>query len=392
MSSIVTLMTVLAAASGRAREAVGRAVRGVLRPIGRGFDVLLAPIDRAFGPLANGFNRTLGKYFGQATGLQFAFLLVSVVLLLTGGFWGSAVILYEPGTGLIAESILRPLAFASIWAVFAMGWDFQSGYTGYISFGHSVLSGGAAYTTAVLLNEVGMLPFYITAPISVFVAVIIGLIIALPSLRLEGPYFSLITFAAVLLFYQATRAFDILGGSAGLRVERLVPVAEPVVRYYMLVIPMLLIALLLTFLARSNHGLILMAIRENEDAVSAAGINPTKFKIWAFFVSSIVMGLGGVMLTAAVSNVDPTTFVQVDRSIEMIAMAVLGGMSSILGAMGGAFVFYILRDVLLDLVIDDTALKYGVLFLLIVFILVVARNGLFRGLWHRLGEIGGDER
>ncbi|WP_336326093.1 branched-chain amino acid ABC transporter permease [Halovenus sp. HT40] len=391
MNSIVTLFTVLAAASGRAREAVGRAIRGILRPIGRVFDILLAPVDRAFQPLANGFNNTLGKYFGTATGLQFAFLLLTIVLLLTGGFWGQSIILYEPGVGLVAQPILRPLAYASIWAIFAMGWDFQSGYTGYISFGHSVLSGGAAYTTAVLFSQYGAMPIYITAPISVFVAVVIGLIIALPSLRLEGPYFSLITFAAVLLFYQATRAFDLLGGSAGLRVERLVPAAEPVVRYYMLAIPMLIVALFLTFLARSNHGLILMAIRENEDAVSAAGINPTKFKIWAFFISSIVMGIGGVMLTAAVSNVDPTTFVQVDRSIEMIAMAVLGGMSSILGALGGAFVFYILRDVLLDLFIDSTSLKYGYLFLLIVFILVVARDGLFRGLWRRLGKVGGDE-
>lgn len=388
MISITTLLTILSTASG----SVTSAIRAVLRPIGRFFDIILAPVDRAFDPVASAFNRTLGKYLGTVTGLQFAFLLLTIVLLLTGGFWGRSIILFEPGEGIIARSILRPLAFASVWAVFAMGWDVQSGYTGYISFGHSVLSGGAAYTTAVLFSQYGAQPFYITAPVSVLVAVVIGLLIALPSLRLEGPYFSLVTFAAVLLFYQATLAFDFLGGSAGIRIERIISPAEPIARYYVLLIPMLVIALGLTIITRSNHGLVFTAIRENEDAVSAAGLNPTKFKIWSFLISAIVMGIGGVMLAAAFSNIEPGAFVVVDRSIEMIAMAVLGGMASILGAMGGAFVFYILRDVILDLFTDSTSLKFTILFLTIILILVIARDGLFRKLWRRLGNIGDEDR
>jgi branched-chain amino acid transport system permease protein len=297
---------------------------------------------------------------------------------------------------------LRTLALASIWAVFAMGWDIQSGYTGYISFGHSVLSGGAAYTTAIIFNEVSQsIPFYITAPISVAVAVLIGMVIALPSLRLKGPYFSLVTFAAVLLFYSATLAVDVLGGSAGLPYSTdLIPLkgglfGGPIgfTRYYMLMLPMLAVAIGLTVLLRSNYGLIFTAIRENEDAVSAAGINPTKFKIWSFFLSAIVMGIGGVMLAAFYPNIDPTTFVQVDRSIEMIAMAVLGGMASVLGAMGGAFVFFLLRDVILGLFIEESALRLMLLFILVIVILVFARDGLFRKLWHRLGKVrdGGEE-
>ncbi|MXR51060.1 branched-chain amino acid ABC transporter permease [Halovenus sp. WSH3] len=392
MSSLTLIFTVLAAASSRASEVFGTIRRTILTPIGRVFDFLLAPVDRAFRPLAKVFNRTLGKFLGTVTGLQLAFVLTTFLLLLTGGIWGASIIAFEPGEGLIALDIRRPLAYACIWAVFAMGWDIQSGYTGYISFGHSVLSGGAAYTTAVLLNEVSStLPLYVTAPISVFAAVVIGLLIALPSLRLQGPYFSLITFAAVLLFFQATRAFDILGGSAGLRITRVIPAADSFTRYYLLLIPMLLIAVALTVLSRSNYGLIFTAIRENEDAVSAAGINPTKFKIWSFLISSIVMGIGGVMLTAAVSNVDPTQFVQVDRSIEMIAMAVVGGIATVLGAMGGAFVFFLLKEVVLNLFIDEAALRLFVLFLLVVLILVFARDGLFRKLWHRLGQIGGEE-
>lgn len=399
MSSL-TVFAILAAASGRVRQLLGTVRQTVLRPIGRVFDFLLAPVDRGFSPFAKAFNRVLGPYVGRVTGLQLAFLLVTFLLLLTGGFWGASVIVFEPGSGLVATSMLRTLALASCWAIFAMGWDIQSGYTGYISFGHSALSGGAAYATAIMLNEISTsLPFYITAPVSVVVAVVIGLVIALPSLRLEGPYFSLVTFAAVLLFYSATLAIDVLGGSAGLVVNRLVPLQGPLggpigfTRYYMMMLPMLAIAIILTILLRSNYGLIFTAIRENEDAVSAAGLNPTKFKIWSFFLSAIVMGIGGVMLASFYSNVDPTTFVQVDRSIEMIAMAVLGGMASVLGALGGAFVFFLLRDEILGLFIEESALRLMLLFIVVIGILVFARDGLFRKLWHRLGKVrdGGDE-
>lgn len=74
----------------------------------------------------------------------------------------------------------------------------------------------------------------------------------------------------------------------------------------------------------------------------------------------------------------------------MIAMAVLGGMSSILGAMGGAFLFFMLKDEILALFIDSTSLKHFFLFILVILVLVFARDGLFRKLWHRLDEVRGD--
>jgi branched-chain amino acid transport system permease protein len=272
-----------------------------------------------------------------------------------------------------------------------MGWDIQSGYTGYISFGHSVLSGGAAYTTALLLTQIDPgLSLWVTAPASVLAAVLIGLVIALPSLRLTGPYFSLITFVAVLLFYQLTLAVSDLGGQSGLGIDRVLSPADPTATYYAVLVPMLFVAVGLTFLARSNLGLILIAVRENETAVSAAGINPTKFKIWSFTLSSVAMGIGGVLLTAMVSNVTPTQFVVVDRSIEMIAIAVLGGMSSILGPLGGSFLFFILRDGFLTLFVEG-AVRNFLLFFFVILVLVFARDGLFRKLWHRLGAVGGDD-
>jgi branched-chain amino acid transport system permease protein len=377
---IAFIWTVFAAASGSIQEVMGSVRENVFSPVGRVFDRVFAPVDRALEPVANGFNARLGDYFGELTGLQLLFLLVSLVGLLTAGVWGP----------MVSGSMLRTMALASIWAIFAMSWDIQSGYTGYISFGHSVLSGAAGYTTALLLVNVNPeMSLFITAPLSVLAALVVGLLVALPTLRLEGPYFSLITFVAVLLFYRLTTAYTALGGIPGFQ-EPSVFTWDPVMRYYYMLVPMLLIALVLTYLARSNLGMILVAIRENESAVSAAGINPTKFKIWSFVLSSIPMGIGGVLLVGFTGNVDPSTFVIVDNSIEMIAMAVLGGMSSILGPIGGAFLFEFLNhEILGDL---ETSVRYILLWTAVLAVLVFARNGLFRKIWHRLGAVGGDER
>ncbi|MXV61075.1 branched-chain amino acid ABC transporter permease [Natronorubrum sp. JWXQ-INN-674] len=378
ISTILLLGTILSTVPGRIEDVAGSVRRNVLLPIGQTLDRLLAPVDRALQPVADGYNRRLGTYFGEMTGLQFALIFGALIALLTAGLWAP----------LVSGSLLRTLALASIWAIFAMSWDIQSGYTGYISFGHSVLSAAAGYTTALLLVHVNPeLSLWITAPISVLAALVLGLLIALPSLRLEGPYFSLITFVAVLLFYRLTTAFTSLGGIPGFSSPD-VFTWDPTMRYYYMLVPMLLIALALTFMARSNLGMILVAIRENESAVSAAGINPTKFKIWSFALSSIPMGIGGVLLVGFTGNVDPHTFVIVDNSIEMIAMAVIGGMSSILGPLGGAFLFEFLNHEVLHGF--STPVRYLFLWGLVLLVLVFARDGLFRMIWHRLGAVRGE--
>ncbi|WP_226481361.1 branched-chain amino acid ABC transporter permease [Natrinema amylolyticum] len=382
ISTILLLGTVLSTVTGRIGNIAGTVRRQLLSPIGRVLDRLFAPLDRVLDPGARGYNRLLGPYFGEMTGLQFGVIAVSFVALLSAGVWAPVV------GPLLGGGLLRTLALASIWAIFAMSWDIQSGYTGYISFGHSALSGAAGYATALLIVHVDpTLSIWVTGSISVLAALAVGLLIALPTLRLEGPYFSLITFVAVLLFYRLTTAFSSLGGIPGFG-QPDVFTWDPVMRYYYMVIPMLLIALALTFMARSDLGMILVAIRENESAVSAAGINPTKFKLWSFMLSSVPMGIGGVLLVGFTGNVDPNTFVVVDNSIEMIAIAVIGGMSSILGPLGGAFLFEILNHQVLHGY--STPVRYLFLWLIVLLVLVFARDGLFRAIWHRLGAVRGE--
>ncbi|WP_246999122.1 branched-chain amino acid ABC transporter permease [Halosolutus gelatinilyticus] len=362
---------------GRLRSTVQRSI---LAPSGQAVARALAPIDRALQPAANGFNRLLGSYVGEVTGLQLGLLVASLLALVAAPAWAP----------LLAGNYMRTLTLACIWAIFAMGWDVQSGYTGYISFGHSALSAAAGYATALLVVRVSPeLGFAVTIPLSILAALAFGLLIGLPSLRLSGPYFSLVTFVAVLLFYRLTIGFsETLGGENGFQAVE-VFTWDFTMRYYYMLVPMLGVAAALTVVARSNVGMVLVAIRENESAVSAAGLDPTKFKLWSFALSSITMGIGGVLLAHFGGTVDPSTFVVVDRSIEMIAMAVVGGMSSVLGPIGGAFLFVLLRDEVLRLWFGHST-RWIVLWVLVLLVLVFARDGLFRWGWHALGSVGGD--
>lgn len=302
--------------------------------------------------------------------------------------------------GLVSSSIIRTLALANIFAIFAMAWDIQSGYTGYISFGHAVLSGASAYSAALILTHVApdLYP-WLLLPVAVGMSVVVGVILAATTLRLSGPYFSLITLIAGLLFYRGTRTFsEWTQGEQGLLIGRL-PVLPPFDgtfsafdaewRFIITVIPMLAVAVVLLVISRSNVGTVLIGIRENEAAVESAGIDTNKFKIWSFVLSSIPMGIGGFLLAFFDGSVNPTDIVLLDRSVEFIAIAVIGGMGSILGPLAGAFLFVGLRDSVLPMFLGGTE-RWLALWVIVLGVVVLAREGLFRKIWHRLDDGGGD--
>jgi len=361
---------------------VKRLLLVVLHPIWEGVCTVLGPLDRILQPVADLlYNRTIGGHFGTVTGLQFLALVVGFGMIATVPFWDP---LYEGALNVT-------FATAAIWAVFAMSWDIQSGYTGYISFGHSVLSGAAGYTIGLLLLHVDAgLGMAVTVPLAVLASLVLGLAIAVPSLRLRGPYFSLITLVGVLLFTNLIFAFsEYTNGELGINaVERLT--YEPWIMYYYMVIPMLVIAVGLTYVARSNVGMVLIAIRENEPAVSSAGLDATKFKISSFVVSSIPMGIGGSMLAYSGTAITPSSFVELTNSIEIIAIAVIGGMGSIVGPLFGSFFFFFLDYELLPDYVESSSMQTLVLWLLVLAVFLFTQNGIFRTIWHGLGSVRGD--
>ncbi len=237
---------------------------------------------------------------------------------------------------------MTTLIYAQLFAIYAMGWDILSGMTGQISFGHIFFVAVSGYTTG-LLNLYLKWPIWTTIPLGVVMAVLAGLLLSVPALRLRGPYFSLVT---LILPLAAARFVIILadwtGGELGkFGVTALCPLpdfkANQFCNYYSLWGLMAVVGLVLVWLSSSRIGKILEAIRENEEAVEAAGINAAKYKIFAFAVSAFVVGLGGAFSVHTNEAVFFNSLLSLTSSIEMIVASVIGGMGTIIGALWGGF-------------------------------------------------------
>jgi branched-chain amino acid transport system permease protein len=288
---------------------------------------------------------------------------------------------------LALPAALRPLtaldvARALFFAVFVMSWDVVSGYTGQISFGHGVFFTVGGYTSALLNLEMGMSPF-MAIPVGIVLAAIVGLVIGVPALRLQGPYLSLITLIAPLLILGIFKFKpDLFGGSQGLsRPDTLLGLTsgDAIVVYYLAVGLFLLVLGILLAVTRSDAGRIFTAIRESEDAVSSAGLNPAKYKVFAFVLSAAVGGLAGaVFVHTPIGSASPGTLLNLTLNIEIVIAAVIGGMGTIVGAAVGGLVFFLLQGLLgnIEFLSKIDIALFGALTLAIIYLLP---GGLMRG-------------
>ena len=245
--------------------------------------------------------------------------------------------------------ILRTLIFANIYVIFAVSWDFISGYTGLINFGHALFFGVAAYTSALLNLRLGLEP-WATIPIGAFLAVLAGLIVCLPALRLRGPYFSLISLAFPLILLGAVFTFtDLTGGELG--VSGIARISDSrTVEYYISALVMLGSVLIMWKLtdAKSSFvrlGIILHAIREDEIATRASGINTVRYKLLAFAIGGLFAGVAGGFYAHFMRIAGPATL-DLFLSFQAIIWTVFGGICSIYGPLVGVYILYPLTEFL----------------------------------------------
>jgi branched-chain amino acid transport system permease protein len=227
--------------------------------------------------------------------------------------------------------------------MFAVSWDTVSGYTGQISFGHGLFFAVGGYTSALLNLGHGVDPL-LAIPVGVVLAAVAGILIGVPALRLRGPYLSLVTLVAPLILLQLfVFRSDVFRGELGLRPpENFLGYGVPeagMVYYIALALFVFILAVALV-VTRSDAGKVFTAIREDEDAVASVGINPAKFKIFAFVLSAAIGGLAGAMYVhTPTGGATHTELFSVTVNVEVIIAAVLGGMGTIVGAaIGGIFV------------------------------------------------------
>ncbi len=266
----------------------------------------------------------------------------------------------------VSGYVLGLLTLAYYFGVFAMSWDLLFGFAGELNFGPSFLIGLGAYTAA-LLNHYQGLPIWVCVIAGALVAVIGGVLLAVPALRLSGPYFGLVTLVAVLLLQNAIVLFaGITGGEIGLDIPDIISIDDGT-NYWTALGFMTVSGLILFGLSRSSVGLILQASGQDAIQAAALGFNVTKHKLAAFCVSALFSGLAGAMLIFYMGTASPGTVVDIGVGVQVIIAAVMGGRRTILGAALGAIFLIVAGEILRPLGQLSTFVVSAVALLVILF-------------------------
>ncbi|MCP4431967.1 MAG: branched-chain amino acid ABC transporter permease [Gammaproteobacteria bacterium] len=247
---------------------------------------------------------------------------------------------------MVSKGTLRTVIFANFLAIFAISWDVISGRTGYISFGHPFLIGIGAYTTAILSYRFGM-PVGLSIPLAVCVTMAAGTLFFLPALRIRGSYFALVTLAFMELMYQLVQVIrpDLTGGTRG--ISGVTTLARGAVNnYYMSFGLMIVIAISMWVLMKTRFGTALSAIGMNEESVRGSGLSTTRLKLFAFMVSAMVAGLGGAFYVHYLGSIAPRALFDINFVFTIIVAVLIGGASTIVGPMLGAFFLTFLLEYL----------------------------------------------
>lgn len=330
----------------------------------------------SLGRIREAYGRADGTLYGSAAKFLVGFaLLASLPELL-----GVSVFGYRLGMFLSVNILIVTVVYATA----GQAWNIMSGYTGYFSFGHAAFFGIGAYVTSKLSVAFGVSP-WAGLLVGGVVAGFVGLVVGYLNFRydLQGHYFALATFAIALLLQVVVRNMGELGGAVG--IYRPFPgdygadfglvamqFRQPSSYYYVIVAFLLVVTVAAWLIKRSQIGLYLFAIRENEDAAASLGISPFRYKMFAIGTSAFFTAWCGAFWSMYVEIIRPSTVFGLTRNVQILLPAVIGGIGSVPGAILGAFVVFPLSEAL-RLSFPDTpglnTVVYGVALVLIALLL-----------------------
>jgi branched-chain amino acid transport system permease protein len=252
-------------------------------------------------------------------------------------FWIAVVVVIVASTLPLYVSgyILGLLTVAYYFGVFAMAWDLLFGFAGEVNFGPTFLIGVGAYTAGILNNQYGW-SVYLCIVLGAAASVVAGFVLALPALRVRGPYFGLTTLVAVLMLQNFIVVFaDLTGGEIGLTIPDVITINANA-NYWIALAFMTISAIILYGLSQSPIGLVLQASGQDPVQAGALGFNIVKHKLAAFVVSAFFSGLSGALLVFYFGTASVGTVVDIAVGVNVIVAAVLGGRRTVLGAALGA--------------------------------------------------------
>lgn len=264
------------------------------------------------------------------------------------------------------------------YAVLTVAWVIFSGPTGYMSLATAAFYGLGFYIAAVFN---GPLPFAVVIIISGVASFIIALLIGALTLRLRGVYFTIFTFAVVLLVNNVVLEVErLVTGTRG----RFVETETTQAAFYAMFVVALATLLTAVLIRRSRYGLALQSIGEYEEAAAHSGINVVWTKVLVFATSSIFMGMAGSIIATRRTYIDPGIAFNMTTSFLPVLMAMFGGMGNLVGPVIGAAVFTYVGEALLTRFPDLYMLIFGVVLILAIVFMPAGILGLGQQLWRRM--------
>jgi branched-chain amino acid transport system permease protein len=238
--------------------------------------------------------------------------------------------------------VMRILTMTCIFAIFAASWDLLAGYTGQVNFGHALFFGAGAYASGLLSHDLGITP-WVTIWAGAAFATLVGFLVGYLCLRLRGSYLSLATLAFPLIALGLLFAFpNFSHGELGISgLVRLLP--TPTGNYYLAALSMLVIVFALWALADSKFGIVLHAIRDDEVAARASGINTLRYKMIVFAISGAAAGFAGALFAHYLRVAGPSTL-EVALSFQVVIWGIFGGVATIYGPVAAVFILYPLTE------------------------------------------------
>jgi len=289
--------------------------------------------------------------------------------------------------GISSKFYLDVLTLIFFTAYIGQSWNILGGYAGQFSFGGVMFFGTGAYTSSILLVTFGIPPL-----IGIFVAVLmgafLGFLVGYLSFRsgLRGSYFALITLAFAELLRVLANSVEFTGGGVGLFLTYApglmnLQFVSPTGFYYFSLFLLVISLAIALWLERSRFGAQLIAIRENEEAAEALGIDTLKCKLYAIMIMGGMGGAAGTFYAQKYLYIDPPISYSIALSVEMLLVSIVGGLGTVFGPLIGSVVLHVVNEVARHF-IDTPGLSLIVYGVILIFIISYLPNGLV-GLFRR---------
>ncbi|SFE93146.1 branched-chain amino acid ABC transporter permease [Alteribacillus iranensis] len=279
---------------------------------------------------------------------------------------------------------LDMLVMTFIWAAIASAWNITGGYAGQFSLGHAGFLGLGAYTSTILYVNFGISP-WVGMLIGGIIAAALAYVISILCLRLKGPFFTLATIAfAELIFISATQLRGVTQGSMGMSIPYEPGFANMIfveTKTYAIImfIFMIIVYLLSSYIKRSKMGFYLTAVKEDPDAAQSLGINIKKIKSTSACISAFFTAIGGTLLANYLLFIEPENVLELQISIHIAMIAIVGGMNSPAGPIIGSILLTPLEIILRGYATQVAGLHLMFFGLILILVVLYKPNGLVEG-------------